>query len=75
MHLPLHNDQHNVIGIMGSLHLFEDTSHLDLSQLNRIRVCRLFCPTYRIGGSQCRINNGANGAAAPGPPQLGAPHN
>ena len=24
--------------------------------------------------SQCRINNGANGAAAPGPPQLGAPH-
>ena len=23
---------------------------------------------------QCRINNGANGAAAPGPPQLGAPH-
>ena len=22
---------------------------------------------------QCRINNGANGAAAPGPPQLGAP--
>ena len=26
------------------------------------------------GGLQCRINNGANGAAAPGPPQLGAPH-
>ena len=24
--------------------------------------------------AQCRINNGANGAAAPGPPQLGAPH-
>ena len=24
--------------------------------------------------TQCRINNGANGAAAPGPPQLGAPH-
>ena len=24
--------------------------------------------------NQCRINNGANGAAAPGPPQLGAPH-
>ena len=23
---------------------------------------------------QCRINNSANGAAAPGPPQLGAPH-
>ena len=23
---------------------------------------------------QCRVNNGANGAAAPGPPQLGASH-
>ena len=40
----------------------------------------LSCPSPNVdtpclgGRTQCRINNGANGAAAPGPPQLGAPH-
>ena len=40
----------------------------------RLSACACACVSTCVRACQCRINNGANGAAAPGPPQLGAPH-